>query len=101
MSSGAPRRRTGTRSLTSALILSGSASVMSVVMKPGATALTVLFREASSRAIWGGKEAGRRRVDGDVPRGEPAGDRGGEANDARLARRVVRLARVTHQPGHA
>ena len=37
--------------LTSVLIFSGSLSVMSVVMKPGATALTVMLREASSRVI--------------------------------------------------
>ena len=47
---------------------------MSVVMNPGATALTVI-----------------------VPRGQLAGDRPGEADHARLARRVVGLARVAHQ----
>ena len=38
------------------LRLSGSARVMSVSMKPGATALTVMLREASSRArTWSGR----------------------------------------------
>ena len=51
---------------------------MSVVMKPGATALTVMFREASSRATV--------RVNPITPG---------------LARRVVRLTRVAHQARHA
>jgi len=50
MSSGSPKRPSGIWLRTEALTFSGSPPVMSVVMKPGATAFTVMLRLASSLA---------------------------------------------------
>ena len=67
-------RFSGMAASVASFAFSGIAAVMSVAMKPGATALTVMPRAANSRA------AGLR-----------------EADDAGLRRRVVGLAGVAHE----
>ena len=50
MSSGSPKRPLPMRLTMASRWASGSASVISVAMNPGATALAVMLRRASSRA---------------------------------------------------